>query len=171
MENKKEEKSCVFHITGGNNQIMPNATEVVQNFYGDQFGKAALKAGQSMDGDNKAQLSESEKPKVEVPDSLSIAEGELRIYYPDEASLHAIIARIGGCKDAADLGNLVVNDMMERTILNEAIAVKAHFIEALQMFIHFTKGSSVNNIRQQIRKQVSSMPPKGKELSDSIRGR
>lgn len=176
MENKKENNSCVFHITGGNNQIMPNATEVVQNFYGDQFGEAALKAGHSMDGDNEAQLSdggvpEKEESGGEVPDSLSIAEGELRIYYPDEASLHAIIARIGGCKDAADLGNLVVNDMMQNTILSDGIAVKTHFIEALQMFIHFTKGSSVNNIRQQIRKQASSMPPKGKELSDSIRGR
>lgn len=139
---------------------MPNATEVVQNFYGDQFGKAALKAGYSKNEDRKIQWSKSEKPEEGVSDSLLIAEGELRIYYPDDTAFHDIIARIGGCMDAADLANLVVNDMIEETILTDNLAVKAHFIEALQMFTHFNKGRSVNNIRQQIRKQVQSTPTK-----------
>ena len=29
--------SVVINIHGGNNQILPNATEVVQNFYGAEF--------------------------------------------------------------------------------------------------------------------------------------
>ena len=171
MENKREKTTCVFHITGGNNQILPNATEVVQNFYGEQFGEAASKGGQSRDGGTKAQTSESEESEDDEPDSLTIAQGELRIYYPDDTLLEAIIVRIGSCKDAADLANLVVNDMMEHTILNDGIAVKAHFIQALQKFVHFTKGSSVSNIRQQIRKQIQGMPQRGKDSSDSIRGR
>lgn len=32
MEKKKEENACVFYITGGNNQIMPNVTKVVRTF-------------------------------------------------------------------------------------------------------------------------------------------
>ena len=31
-----------ININGGNNQILPNATEAVQNFYGDQFADKIL---------------------------------------------------------------------------------------------------------------------------------
>lgn len=34
-ENSKS--NVTFNIYRGNNQILPNATEAVQNFYGDQF--------------------------------------------------------------------------------------------------------------------------------------
>ena len=33
-----------ININGGNNQILPNATEAVQNFYGDQFAEKILGA-------------------------------------------------------------------------------------------------------------------------------
>ncbi|WP_455668098.1 hypothetical protein [Phocaeicola sp.] len=171
MENKREKTTCIFHITGGNNQIMPNATESVQNFYGDRFGGVALKTGHSVGSGTKVHSSEGEEPDDEEPDSLMIAEGELRIYYQDGALLKAIIARIGNCKDASDLANLVVNDMMEHTILNDGIVVKTHFIDALRVFIRFTKGSSTSNIRQHIRRQIVEGHQRGKEMSDSIRGR
>lgn len=171
MENKREKDACVFHITGGNNQIMPNVTEVVQNFYGDQFGEAAMKEGQPGEGDKKVRLSDSEASEDVEPDSLAIAEGELRIYYADDVSLKAFIVRIGACKDATELANLVVNDMMEHTILNGVIAVKAHFIESLLVFAHFTKGSSVSNVRQQIRKKTIAVSGAGKDRVESIRGR
>ena len=32
----------IFNINGGNNQILPNATEAVQNFYGDQYAEKIL---------------------------------------------------------------------------------------------------------------------------------
>ena len=36
-----EEKTTItFNISGGNNQILPNATEAVQNFYGSEFSKS-----------------------------------------------------------------------------------------------------------------------------------
>lgn len=161
----------MFHITGGNNQIMPNAGGLVQYFYGDQFGEAAMKNGQPGDGNMKLRQLENEEPEDEEPDSVMVAEGELRIYYTDDASLKDFIIRIGACKDAADLANLVVNDMMEHTILNGEIAVKSHFIEALLVFAHFTKGSSVSNIRQQIRKKSQEVFRQGKDKPDSIRGR
>lgn len=85
---------------------------------------------------------------------MKLAEDELRIYYADDVSLNAFIIRVGAYKDAADLVNLVVGDMMEHTIMNGGIAVKSHFIEALLVFVHFTKGSSVSNVRQQIWKSM-----------------
>lgn len=158
MENKREEKACVFHITGGNNQIMPNVTEVVQNFYVDHSGLAALADHGMMSVKKRVHPPADVKcadpcadPRAET---LKLAEGELRIYYADDVSLNAFLIRVGACKDAADLANLVVGDMMEHTIMNEGIVVKSHFIEALLMFAQFTKGSSVSNVRQHIRKSM-----------------
>lgn len=47
-ENSKS--NVTFNIYGGNNQILPNATEAVQNFYGDQFADQKLHSeGESTD--------------------------------------------------------------------------------------------------------------------------
>lgn len=154
MDNKKKENACVFHITGGNNQILPNVTEVVQHFYVDRSEMVAMEDFSRV------------RPCVEPMDSharrVMLAEGELRIYYEDDALLDAIIVRLGACRDAADLANLVVNDMMEHTIISIDIAVKSHFIETLLVFVRFTKGSSVSNVRQHIRKKSIEMARKRK---------
>lgn len=39
-----DKSNCTFNISGGNVQILPNATQGIQNFYGDQFAEEALKA-------------------------------------------------------------------------------------------------------------------------------
>ena len=153
MENKREEKACVFHITGGNNQIMPNVTEVVQNFYVDRSGVAIMKERGVAGVRKKVHTVAGVEFSDRRAESLRLAEGELRIYYADDVSLKAFIVRVGACRDAADLANLVVSDMMEHTIMNGDIAVKSHFIEALLVFVHFTKGRSVSNVRQHIRKK------------------
>lgn len=163
MENKREENACVFHITGGNNQIMPNVTEVIQNFYVDRSGAVAMKDYGMVGARTQVHKGADVEPVDKEAESLKLAEGELRIYYADDASLKAFIVRLGACKDAADLANLVVSDMMEHTIMNGNIAVKSHFIEALLVFVHFTKGSSVSNVRQQIRK-------KSMEVTDAKKG-
>lgn len=50
-ENSKS--NVTFNIYGGNNQILPNATEAVQNFYGDQFADPKLHSeGESTDAPN-----------------------------------------------------------------------------------------------------------------------
>ncbi len=152
MEKKKEENACVFYITGGNNQIMPNVTKVVQNFYVDRSEMDAMKEHGMESVKKREPVPVETKSYDQKADDLKLAEGELRIYYTDDVSLNAFIIRVGACKDASDLANLVVGEMMEHTIMNGGIVVKAHFIEALLAFVHFTKGSSVNNIRQHIRK-------------------
>lgn len=152
MEKKKEENACVFYITGGNNQIMPNVTKVVQNFYVDRSEMDAMKEHEMESVKKREPVPVETKSSDQKADDLKLAEGELRIYYTDDVSLNAFIIRVGACKDASDLANLVVGEMMEHTIMNGGIVVKAHFIEALLAFVHFTKGSSVNNIRQHIRK-------------------
>jgi hypothetical protein len=36
--------NIVFNISGGNNQILPNATKAEQNFYGDKYIEEMTKA-------------------------------------------------------------------------------------------------------------------------------
>lgn len=153
MENKREENACAFHITGGNNQIMPNLTEVVPNFYVDRSGAATMKEHGVVSIRKKVHTVADVEPSDRRSESLKLTEGELRIYYVDDASLKDFIVRLGVCMDAADLPNLVVSDIMEHIIMNGDIAVKFHFMEVLLVFAHFTKGSSVSNVRQQIRKK------------------
>ena len=41
----EDKSNIIFNISGGNNQILPNATKAEQHFYGDQFAKEALRKG------------------------------------------------------------------------------------------------------------------------------
>ena len=128
--------SVVINIHGGNNQILPNAIEVVQNFYGAEFAHVRKQ--------NKGMEEKDEDEAVRV------ARGTLCIYYSDDWELDDIIRRIADCRSASDLANLVVNDMYKHTILSAERMVSKDFIEALQQFRTFKSGTSTGNIRTQI---------------------
>ena len=49
--------NILFNISGGNNQILPNATKAEQNFYGDQFAEKTL----AKDGEAPQPLTEEEQ--------------------------------------------------------------------------------------------------------------
>lgn len=140
-ETKRQKNTAVanviINIHGGNNQILPNATGAVQNFYGAEFAHAKIKDI----------LAEEEADEDEV---VHIARGTLSIYYSDELELNDIIHRIADCRNASDLANLVVNDMQKHTILTPERMVSKDFIEALQQFLTFKSGASTGNIRTQI---------------------
>ena len=128
--------SVVINIHGGNNQILPNATEVVQNFYGAEFAHVRTQ--------------NNGMEEKEDDEAVRIARGTLCIYYSDDWELNDIIRRIADCRSASDLANLVVNDMHKHTILTAERMVSKDFIEALQQFLTFKSGTSTGNIRTQI---------------------
>ena len=66
--------SVVINIHGGNNQILPSATEVVQNFYGAEFAHVRKQ--------NKGMEEKDEDEAVRV------ARGTLCIYYSDDWELN-----------------------------------------------------------------------------------
>ncbi len=143
MENDTENQNStamatvIININGGNNQILPNATGAVQNFYGTEFAHARIHNNMEEEGEDEA---------------VRIARGTLCIYYSDEFELNDIIRRIADCRSASDLANLVVNDMHKHTILTSERMVSKDFIEALQQFLTFKSGTSTGNIRAQINK-------------------
>lgn len=113
-------------INGGNNQILPNATEAVQYFYGSAFGLKAKEA----------------PLPPEVQPLLS---------YIEQEHLSGYLNRIGECLTATELA-VVVMDMLEREgKLTKDTVVKERFINLLLPFADkITKGASVDNIRQRI---------------------
>ena len=137
---KMEEKSnCTFNISGGNVQILPNATQAVQNFYGDQFAEEALKANANMQSAaSTPQLTEEEKA--------------LQLYINKVEVLKQYTSRLAQCTSAGDIGRVVVD--MRRDVevrVDEYEMVKERFISVLLALTpNVVSGKTVNNVRQRI---------------------
>lgn len=118
-------------INGGNNQILPNATEAKQIFYGDQFAEQML---------NRESPKEESLPEV---DKLSI--------YINKENIPSYLAQIGECQTATELAKVVVEMAEHEPRLTAEEIVKARFISQLLPFaLKLTKGTSVDNVRARI---------------------
>ena len=130
-----DKQGIVFNIYGGSNQILPNATEAKQIFYGDQFAKEALRAKQ---------------PAV-TP--LTDDERRLAVYIEKEESLRNYVAQLAVCKTAADVGEVVALMCENEPNITEERIVKSKFIETLLPLIPgVEKGKGIDNLRAQINK-------------------
>ena len=118
-------------INGGINQILPDATEAKQIFYGDKFAEKLL-SGESP--------KEESLPEV---DKLSI--------YINKEHIPGYLAQIAECQTAPDLAKVVVEMVEQEPRLTAEEIVKARFINLLLPFaFKLSKGTSVDNIRARI---------------------
>ena len=131
---EEDNQGIVFNIYGGSNQILPNATEAKQIFYGDQFAKEALR---------------SEQPVV-----TPLTDDELRLsVFIGEDSLRKYIAQLKVCKTAADVAEVVALMCENEPNITEERIVKGKFIETLLPFISgVEEGKGIDNLRYQINK-------------------
>lgn len=129
----EDKSSIIFNISGGNNQILPNATKAEQHFYGDQFAKEALHKGMT------------------APPPLTDDERRLMMFIEKEESLRNYVAQLAVCKTAADVGQVVAVMCENESHLDEVRIAKENFIETLIPFITgIEKGKGVDNLRIQI---------------------
>lgn len=131
-----EEKATItFNISGGNNQILPNAAEAVQNFYGSEFAENVYR----------------EETGVQNP-MLSAEAQKLHVYIKDVSVLADYVSRLKQCKTASEIGMVVVDMVLdERVSVNQDLMVKGAFIEVLKNLApNLEKGGTTNNIRQRI---------------------
>ena len=91
-----DKSNCTFNISGGNVQILPNATQGIQNFYGDQFAEEALKT------------SVNTTPGNAAPE-LSDEEQALQLYINKVEVLKQYASRLSQCTSASDIGKIVVD--------------------------------------------------------------
>lgn len=131
----EDKSSIIFNISGGNNQILPNATKAEQHFYGDQFAKEALRKG----------------TPAEAP--LTDDERRLAVYIENEESLRNYVAALKACKTSAEVGQVVATMCENEPHLDEERIAKAAFIEILLPFIiGVESGKGIDNLRIQIDK-------------------
>ena len=129
----EEKSNIIFNISGGNNQILPNATKAEQHFYGDQFAKEALRNGAT----------------AEPP--LTDDERRLAMFVEKEESVRNYEASLKACKTAAEVGRVVVIMSENEPRLTEERIVKEDFIEKLLPFItNVQNGRGIANLRVQI---------------------
>lgn len=129
----EDKNNIIFNISGGNNQILPNATKAEQHFYGDQFAKEALLKG----------------TPAEVP--LTDDERRLMVFIEKEESLRNYVAQLAVCRTAADVGKVVAFMCENEPHLDEMRIAKKEFIEILLPFINgVEKGRGIDNLRVQI---------------------
>lgn len=128
-----------ININGGNNQILPNATEAVQNFYGDQFAERIL-ANPASDG-------------------ASIPEVSKLSLYIDKVNLPGYISQIGECQTATEFAKVVISIFEQESKLTEEEIVKERFISLLLPFAtKLAKGRTIDNLRARINDALLSRP-------------
>ena len=128
-----------ININGGNNQILPNATEAVQNFYGDQFAEKILGA---------TTLDSTPSPEVS---KLSL--------YIDKVNLPGYISQIGECQTATEFAKVVISIFEQESKLTEEEIVKERFISLLIPFAtKLAKGRTIDNLRARINDALLSRP-------------
>ena len=118
-------------INGGNNQILPNATEAKQIFIGDKFAEKLI-----------SEKSPKEESTPEV-DKLSI--------YINKENIPGYLAQIGGCQTATELAKVVVEMAEREPRLTAEEIVKERLISQLLPFaFKLTKGRTIDNVRARI---------------------
>lgn len=135
----EEKANVIFNISGGNNQILPNATQAVQNFYGDQFTEEAIKANATV-GDGNAAL------------DLTAEEKAMQPYINKVATLKQYTSRLAQCTSASDIGKVVVDMRKDGDVrVDDYEMVKERFIKVLlPLAPHVMSGKTVSNVRQRI---------------------
>ena len=125
--------SIIFQISGGNNQILPNATKAEQNFYGDKYIEEVL------------------KPKAENKEAELAPEAtRLSIYINKVEVLADYIAKLSVCTTAKELAQVVMDMVRDEDVkVDQYNMVKQEFIMVLQPLApQVTTG--VSNIRKYI---------------------
>ena len=129
----EDKNSIIFNISGGNNQILPNATKAEQHFYGDQFAKEALRKG---------------SPEV-LP--LTDEERRLAMYVANEDLVRSYVANSKACQTAAEVGQVVATMCENEPRIDETRIVTKAFIEILVPFMTGVEtGKGIDNIRYAI---------------------
>lgn len=126
-----DKASIVFNINGGNNQILPNATQATQNFYGDKYMEEMAKKGNA-----------DEAPEI--------TKSPLAHYINNVERLTYYVGKLSSCEDARALAQVVM-EMQEdpNAKVDNIEMVKERFISTLLPHAPNVT-TSISNIRQRI---------------------
>ena len=139
----KEDKNVVINIYGGTQQILPNATQAVQHFYGADISRDVFREGA---------LSRQD---------LSPEAKRLSAYINNVEELGVYLTRLSGCITASELALVVVSMVENRTGVSKELMVRESFIRLLlPLTPGITSGRSIDNIRARINDAWARRPKK-----------
>ncbi|MCH3993730.1 MAG: hypothetical protein LKG14_07550 [Prevotella sp.] len=125
-----DKSKIIFNISGGTNQILPNATKAEQNFYGNQYMEEAVK----------------KKQQSEMPAEVAA----LVPYINNVEKLSGYVGQLAACEQATTLAKIVVKMVEDPDVkVDEVEMVKERFICILQSLAPKVK-TGVSNIRKRI---------------------
>lgn len=128
-------------IHGGNNQILPNATEAVQNFYMEG-------------GTQEISCEESAGNREQMPESV-----RLRSYINKEEDFERYLMEIAECRTPTELARIILTMQENEPKITPEEIVKERFI---RLFLPITprilKGKSIGNIRARVNDAWSNRP-------------
>lgn len=136
-----EKSDIIFNISGGVNQILPNATEARQVFVGDQFASDYL------------------HPATEVPEEAA----SLRAYINNVEVLTGYLSQLGACTSATDVARVVVNMALDEDaprVTADEIKRERFISTLLPLIPKVESGLTVGNLRARINDAWASRPRK-----------
>ena len=121
----------IFNIYGGNNQILPNATEANQ-----YYGSSSFKSDDSYSTDK--QPATAHTPEAQ----------RLSLYINNVQALYGYLTLLSQCTSAREVGETVALMAQREPALTSEEIVKERFIELLPPLApQLTKGTSIDNLR------------------------
>lgn len=130
---EKEKSGTTINIFGGHQQILPEATQAVQNFYGDAVARETLRE----DALSRLELSAEAK--------------RLSIYINNVEELSGYLFRLSECVTAMELALVVVGMVESQPRITKEEMVKERFIQLLlPLAPGIATGRSIDNIRARI---------------------
>ena len=129
-----DKANIIFNISGGNNQILPNATQATQNFYGDKYIEEMAKKGN-------------------IDEAPEITKSTLAYYINNVERLTYYIGKLTSCEDARSLAQVVMEMHDDDNVkIDSEEMVTERFIKTL--LPHAPKvTTSISNIRQRINEE------------------
>lgn len=139
----KENTGITFHIYGGSNQILPNATTATQNFYN---GRA---------------LQDNPEGEKTMDDPLASTAARLSVYINKVEELDFYLSQVVECTSAVELAKVIVNMAEREPTITPELIVKEKFISLfLPITPKFTSGKSIDNLRARINDAWAKRPKK-----------
>jgi negative regulator of genetic competence, sporulation and motility len=155
QESKMEEKGkIVFNISGGTQQILPNATKAEQNFYFNSDGKEYMPevASQSKTTEDAESEDVSADEGASATGCTDDAESSFALYIYNKEHVKEYIASLRNCFFACEVGK-VVAQMVSNNDIFEETAKKEMFISRLLPFLDKVRtGRTIGNLRKTIHK-------------------
>ena len=128
---EKQTVNITFNITGGNNQILPNATKAEQHFH--------------LSGDTGKAASRPEPDTPWTKDDIA----RLGLYVENHDRLDSLVATLSACRSASEAAEAVTLLLDDEPRLTPDRVVKKEFLELLLPFLgKVESGKGIGNLRR-----------------------